>query len=121
MNVRGTDGHENIVAYAKNVLIRSLGDKDTVIARGRTVEVIGGRDSDRLVVSGFETATAWGGAGADEIRVNGKATGKGGKGADILRGGDGRQSLYGGSGKDVANGKGGKDLCRAEIQKACEM
>ena len=83
--------------------------------------MIGGRGSDRLIVGGFDKATARGGAGADEIRLNGKATGKGGRGADILRGGDGRQWLYGGSGKDVANGLGGKDLCRAEIEKACEI
>jgi hypothetical protein len=104
VDIRGTPAADLVGARSHHVSIRGLGGADALSAAARSVEVYGGPGPDTIAVGGF-----------------GRATARGGRGDDVLRGSSGRQGLYGGAGQDLANGKRGRDLCRAEVERHCEI
>ena len=100
---------------------------------GRTVRILGSRESNVLTASGCRGSRVSGGRGADRIQftIDTPHTGGtciripqarfgGGRGNDRIVGGPGDDRLIGGLGEDRVEGGLGRDACQGEQRSTCE-
>jgi Ca2+-binding RTX toxin-like protein len=108
VDVRGTDGPDNLGGGRGPSRIHALGGNDTLFV-SRNDRAYGGDGNDNLSGAGVQ----FGGAGDDRFDGNSSARESnrvsGGDGADAIFGTGGANRISGGAGRDRVSGRGGRD------------
>ena len=109
MQIRGTNGNDDIMGTGAPEDIEALGGNDNVNARGGDDDARGGVGDDLVLGAGGDDILR-GSGGNDELRGGGGNDSlRGGLGDDILNGGAGNDTVAGGRGDDFINGGLGND------------
>ncbi|WP_110182106.1 hypothetical protein [Nocardioides solisilvae] len=127
----GTDGRDNVDAFADRVTFHGRGGVDQAVLGGKVVRADGGPGADHLTAFGRDVVVRGQGGGDlisltyNDLRYKRvparRQVALGGPGRDVLAGSSTKvgDRLIGGRGRDRANGRGGPDHCDTEVTRHC--